>query len=236
MGDKTETLRAAAQTDAPAAPETITSRIYARLKADILDARLNPGSKLKIDELRAYYGAGASPIREALSHLASDRLVERLDQRGFRVAKASGEEFSQLLKTRCWLEERALRESIANGDTDWEERIVLAPYRLSSVPRSKSADKFVFNSEWEVFHKAFHMALIAACGSTIMLRYCDELYEQNIRYRALSDRAAFPDRDLVGEHEAIKEATLARNADLAVQRLFGHYTETGKYLMDSLDG
>jgi DNA-binding GntR family transcriptional regulator len=236
MGDKIETLlRTAVQPDTQAAPESLTSRIYARLRTDILASRLEPGRKLKIEDLRKSYDAGATPIREALSHLASDHLVERLDQRGFRVANVSGEEFDELRKTRCWLEERALRESIAHGGSDWEERVVLAAYRLSSVPWSKSDNQYIVNGEWENLHKAFHRALISACGSAILLRFCDQLYDQNIRYRILSNRAAYRQRDRSAEHEAIKEAVLARDADLAVERLLGHYSRTGSFLADSID-
>ena len=54
----------------------------------------------------------------------------------FSVADISHEEFADILKVRCWLEERALRESIANGDAAWEEALVLAAFRLSkSNPR-----------------------------------------------------------------------------------------------------
>ena len=236
MDEQTETLQqAAAPPDAQAAPQSLTSRIHARLRADILAGRLEPGRKLKIEDLRKSYGIGASPIREALSHLASDRLVERLDQRGFRVVDVSSKEFNELRMTRCWLEERALRESIAHGGSDWEECVVLAAYRLSGVPWSNSADEFVANGEWEVFHKAFHMALISACGSAILLRFCNQLYDQNIRYRVLSNRAAYRQRDSKAEHEAIKEAVLARDADLAVERLLAHYARTGSYLIGQFD-
>ena len=236
MDDKTEALlRTTAQPDAQTAPESLTRRIYARLRADIIAGRLEPDRKLKIEELRKSYGVGASPIREALSHLASDHLVERLDQRGFRVAGVSAAEFDDLFKTRCWLEERALRESIAHGGSDWEERVVLAAYRLDSVPRSESADQFIPNSEWEILHRAFHGALISACGSAILLRFCDQLYDQNIRYRILSNLSEYPKRNKIAEHEGIKEAALARDADLAVERLLAHYSHTGSYLVGRFD-
>ena len=236
MNNNNETLqRAAAQADEQAPPESLTSRIYTQLRDDILAGRLEPGRKLKIDELRKSYGIGASPIREALSHLASDHLVERLDQRGFRVAGVSKEEFDDLFKTRCWLEERAVRESIAHGGLDWEERVVLAAYRLSSVPRSASVEEFIPNSEWEILHKAFHTALISACGSAILLRFCNQLYDQNIRYRVLSNLSDHPRREKIAEHEGIKEAALAHDADLAVERLFTHYAHTGDYLANRID-
>lgn len=220
---------------APVVGESLTSQIYARVRADILSGALPPGRKLKIEALRAQYEIGASPLREALSRLSSERLVERLDQRGFRVAATTRSEFEELLATRCWLEERALRESIARGDSTWEEAIVIAYHRLSRQPRSHDAKQFVASRDWEVLHKEFHNALISACGSAILLRFCDDLYDQNIRYRQLAGPMAYPGRDVNREHENIMKATLDRNADLAIDRLTEHYGRTGAFLAERFD-
>lgn len=214
--------------------ESMTSRVYSQLRGDIITGKLTPGQKLKIEELRRAYDVGTSPIREALSLLTSDHFVERIDQRGFRVTHASAEEFAELLKTRCWLEERALRESIEHGSTAWEEQVILATYRLSRVPRSESAENFVAIEEWENRHKIYHMTLLSACGSSIMMKYCDQLYDQNVRYRLLAGSTAYPKRDINAEHSEISDAILARDADLAVRLLVSHYTNTGKFLHDSL--
>jgi DNA-binding GntR family transcriptional regulator len=196
---------------------------------------LEPGRKLKIDELRQLYGYGGSPIREALSLLTSDGLVARLEQRGFNVADVSREEFSELLKTRCWLEERALRESIAHGGSEWEEKVLLSNHWLSREPRSRDENgTFVANEDWEARHKAFHMALISSCGSSILLRMCDQLYDQNIRYRILSGGSAYPGRNVGEEHAAIMQATLDRDADLAVSKMIEHYNKTGAFLTKRL--
>ncbi len=215
-------------------PESITSRAYSQLRSDIMSGILEPGRKLKIEELRQHYDVGSSPIREALSLLTSDQFVERIDQRGFRVANVSLQEFDELLKTRCWLEERALRESINNGASGWEEQVVLATYRLSRVPRSGAEDHFVDNAEWEQRHKHFHMTLLSASGSSILFKYCDQLYDQNIRYRQLSGTSAFASRDVNAEHGAICDAVLARDGDLATELLIAHYVSTGNFLREQL--
>src|SRR5579863_3492211 len=107
-----------------------TSDIYDRLRDDIIHGRLAPGLKLKIEQLRDHYGVGAPPIREALSLLTADGLVERLEQRGFRVAEMNDAEFDELLALRCWVEERAVRQAIAKGGKEWEESIVVARFHL----------------------------------------------------------------------------------------------------------
>lgn len=177
---------------------SVTAKVYERARDDIWTGVLEPGQKLKIDELRQVYGSGSSPIREALSLLTSDGLVERVDQCGFRVTLVSAEAFDELLTTRCWLEERALSKSIERGGKDWEERVVLAEYHLSRTERSISKNAFIANQEWERRHKDFHMALISASGSSILLNFCNQLYghfekwSNLVRVRTLGAEVPWP--------------------------------------------
>ncbi len=136
-------------------------------------------------------------------------MAERIDQRGFSVAHVSEADFAELLKTRAWLDERALRESIANGDRQWQEAVVLAHYRPSKTPRTPAPEKARARAsaprssvEREQCHRAFHFALLVACGSTMLLRFCQQLYDQNIRYRFLSGRSAYPKRDRLAQASA----------------------------------
>lgn len=211
-----------------------TSDIYDRVRDDIIRGRLAPGFKLKIDGLRERYGAGATPIREALSLLTADGLVERLDQRGFRVAEVSDEEFVELLAMRCWLEERALRQAIAKGGKDWEEAIVVAHYRLSRTPRVPPDVNQAANLEYENCHKSFHWNLVAACGSNTLLRLWNQLYNEANRYRYIARLSSFERPSIAAEHDDIAEAVLARDADLAVERIVAHYTRTGKLLKPTI--
>ena len=209
-----------------------TSKVYIALRQDIMSGALAPGQKLKIEDLIRQYEAGNTPVREALSLLTSDALVERLDQRGFRVVPASKQEFEELLKTRIWLEQRALAESIRNGDEEWEQNIVSAQRSLAETDRSLLADHFVANSEWEVLHKRFHMALIQACASAPLLKFCNQLYDQNTRYRRLAGQSAYPTRKVNDEHEAIAAAVLSKNEAKSLTLLEDHYHNTARWVAE----
>lgn len=205
------------------------------LRDAILRGELRPGEKIKIDEIRDRCGVGASPVREALSLLTSDGLVERRDQRGFRAAQVSVEDFQDLLRSRSWIEERALREAIEHGDDAWEEGVVLSQFRLSKTPRATSGSGFVrSDDDWERAHHGFHQALIAACGSPTVLAFCDQLYDRNIRYRNWAGRSAYPSRRVEVEHDAIAEAALKRDADRATRLLTEHYELTGRYVIERI--
>lgn len=213
--------------------ESMTSRAYLEIRNDIVGGTLKPGSKLKIDSLRQRYNIGASPIREALSLLTSTALVERIDQRGFRVAPISLEDFEQLLWTRCKLETIALRESMSRGGRLWEEKVIIANYRLSRVPRKLVDGSGQTNPEWEEMHRAFHMELLSACGSGYLIATCGELYDHNVRYRLTARENSCPERDVTEEHSAISDAVLAHDVDRAVDLLEKHYWDTGQVLRRS---
>ncbi|WP_137125762.1 GntR family transcriptional regulator [Roseomonas sp. HF4] len=214
----------------------LTLQVHRRLRHDLLQGRIAPGTKLKVQALGAAYGAGASPVREALSSLASEGLVQRIDGRGFRAAPATVEDFDELVRARCWLEEVVLRESIAAGGPAWEDALVVARWRLARIPRSGSTGGFAPNPDWEAAHTAFHRALLAGCPSSTLRDMAETLRERAERYRALANRIAYPGRDVAAEHEAIAEAALARDAPRAVALLQAHYRTTAGFLRDALAG
>lgn len=204
-----------------------TQRTYGELRGKILMGEIAPGSRLKVEALKRLLGTGASPVREALSLLTSDHLVERIDQKGFRVANVSEAQFRELLALRCELEGYALRSGLPRADESWEERLVLSHHHLSRTPRD-GAELF------EQRHKAFHMALIDACASPILIRFCGQLYDLNIRYRNLAGSAlTYEKRDIAAEHVEIMDAAIARDADRASELLGLHYSRTGEFLASS---
>ncbi len=210
---------------------TLATSVFDQLRGDILNGTLKPGEKLALESLRERYSVGNSPVREALNRLSADGLVERQDQKGFRVAAVSSEDFQELLKTRLWLEDKALRESISNGGPVWEERAVLAFHWLSRVPRSLSEDKYVENPEWEPRHREFHLALLSGCGSRWLLNFCAQLYDQASRYRRLAVQSSYPKRHELDEHKLILDAAVSDEADRAVELLTSHYTKTAGFII-----
>ncbi len=215
--------------DTQTGKETSATRTaYLSVRNMILTGELPAGQKIKIEHLRGKLDMGASPVREALSLLTSDMLVERIDQRGFRAAAASPENFAEILKLRCALEDMALRQSIALATPDWEEKLVLAHHHMTRATGT---------AQFEEAHKTFHKTLLSNAASPMMERYCDQLYDLNIRYRNLAaSEPNYQSRDIPAEHKDIFDAAIARDADAASAALLSHYRLTGEYLALQLTG
>lgn len=220
-------------TDSRAGGPTIATAVYDQIRRDIITGVLSPGFKLGSTSLRERYDVGISPVREALNRLAAEKLVCFEDQKGFHVAGIGSEDLADLIRTRCWIEEIALRESIANGDDAWEDAIVVAFHRLSKVPRSASSENFEFNHDWEELHHAFHAAILANCGSPRMLAYCDLLADQANRYRQLAATISYPHRSEGDEHSALMEAVISRDMETAVELHHAHLGKTNAIIMES---
>jgi GntR family carbon starvation induced transcriptional regulator len=227
-----DTAKAASSSGDPA--KTLATLAVDALRKSILDGALAPGSRLRMEELRVRFGMGASPLREALSQLAAEGLVQRLDQRGFRVATADASELQDLIESRCLIEGAALRASIVAGDEAWEERIIIAHRRLSRVPRSLGSAHFIPNPEWDALHLAFHGALISACPAATVREICETMHHRATRFRNLSNTVAWRQREVDHEHEALMTAVVERRADEAVDRLVAHYRKTGAFVSEAL--
>lgn len=212
---------------------TQASSVYDRLQGDILAGKLRPGLKLRLKDLIERYETGNSPLREALNRLSANGMVVREENRGFRVPLASNDDLTELTRTRCWLEEIALRESIANGGSRWEERIVLAFHWLARAARSGDIATKTTSPEWEEHHREFHLALISACDSSILINFCAELHLRSFRYRNLAEVVEYRDRHELEEHQELQQAVLDRDADQAVKLLMRHYTITAEILVES---
>ncbi len=214
--------------------QTQASSVYDRLRRDLLTGQLPPGRRLQLRFLMDRYEAGQTPLREALNRLAADGLVAFRDQRGFTVAGISALELKELTKTRCWLEETALRHAMAAATPAWEEQLVLDCHRLVRLHRSPDPAQYMEHPEWERLHRTFHRTLLAPCGSRPLRGFCDQLADRLYRYRQLSVQKIYPKRDVNAEHEAILAAILDRRADDAVALLQAHYRQTADIILQDL--
>jgi GntR family transcriptional regulator, carbon starvation induced regulator len=203
---------------------------YHLIKRDILVCRLQPGARLRLEELRDRYEVGTSPLREALVRLSADGLVILEDHRGFHVAPVSRADLCDVTQMRITLECQALSESIKNGNDEWESRLMGAYHFLSKTVDVVDSDG-VLGQAWEQRHRDYHSALVQACGSRWLLNVRTLLYDQSDRYRRLSLQAKQQHRGSNDEHREILDAVLARDTNLACKLLAGHIQQSTDILL-----
>jgi len=212
--------------------QTLNASVFRQIRADIVACRLAPDERLRVETLRERYGVGGSPLREALMRLEVEGLVTLEQNKGFRVSPVSRAQLDDLMATRIEIEGIALRWSIEKGGVEWEANLLEAFHRLSRLKKIERDSGT--NDSWFREHRSFHAALVAACGSPLVVSIRESLFDQAERYVALSITSRFPARNDVGEHEQIMRAALARNVVRAIQLHKAHIERTADRVAKSL--
>lgn len=213
------------------ASSSLTHDAYERLRADLLACRLQPGARLRINDLCQALSVSLSAVREALSRLTSEGLVIAEPQRGFRAAPISAAELRDLTGVRAQIEGLCLERAIVAGDVGWEAGLVATFHRLSRTPERETGDEQRMSEAWSVAHCAFHSALVSGCDSPWLLRLRETLYAQSERYRRLSVPMGGTARNLRQEHQEIMDAALARDAGRAKALMAEHLELTTALLL-----
>lgn len=204
----------------PTAAASLAQTTHDRMRADIIAGALAPATRLRLEDLRARYGASVPTLREVLNRLASEGLVVAEDNRGFAVAPMSEANLRDLAGLRKLIELDALARSFAAGDTDWEADVVAAHHRLSRMEERLIAGEQADRSEWKRGDADFHRALIEGCGSAEMLALHRQVFDKYLRYQMVY--LTFRGRIAADEHRALMEAALARDVARAQSVLVRH--------------
>jgi GntR family transcriptional regulator, carbon starvation induced regulator len=153
-------------------PSLVDNAVRA-IKQDIVCGRLAAGCPIKVKELSAAYGCGATPIREALNQLAATGMVSAKLNCGFSVPEFNAQNCDDLFDIRFLLEPVVIKSSLKAIDSDWEESLLLLQHRL--LKADSVIDK-VFAE------RNLYLHLFASCQSDIMLMAISAAYDCSLYY------------------------------------------------------
>ncbi len=204
----------------PHFPESVGESTYRRLRGDIVFGRLAPGRKLRLERLRDDYDVSITTLRETLGRLVAEGLLVFEAQKGFEVAPVSAADLREIAEMRILLECHAVEASFAAGDLDWEAGVVAAHHKLSRMEARMLAGDRSVSVPWKQYDRAFHVALIAACGSGELLAAHDRIFDRFTRYQVLL--VMFRGQVAREEHQALLDCALERDAARAQDLLRAH--------------
>lgn len=202
---------------------TSSERAVATLREMILRGEFRPGARLGEVELAERLGVSRTPVREALTRLAVEGLVEIAPNRGARVASWTLEELKGVFDLRTALEPRITALATANATSaDLDELDALAQEMIDVGQPGEKQDLDALVSLNREFHGrlatlANHPALTSALNraiqAPIVLRNFHAYDEASLR-RSLAHHAEIVTAMRVGDAawaEAVMIAHL-RNA------------------------
>lgn len=194
---------------------------YSRICEMMAGGELPPGSRLSNRALAQEMGISPIPVREAISHLQSEGLVDHRHGEGAFVPVPNSDELLDLYDQREALECHAIERicaSVSNAVLDEIKRCINEftdiVGKVERVGRSAwNADTI---SRWSMIDIAFHDAILCAAGNRRTLNTCRKLrFASRIfgKYVAHEDIANL--RQTLTEHRRILNALQRGDADEA---------------------
>ena len=193
----------------------LTERTYRQMKRDLMLGRLDKDEVFNEQTFADRYGCSRTPVREAAGRLVAEGFLNKYPRKGYFIRVPSEYEVGELRECRYILECSVIDKIVAAVS---DEKI----HSLAALSSEREDDVLFTNN------LAFHMAMAQLAGNTQRTEMIERLLcllvrpMVTMRYRSYDDYAArVQERDgaLTEEHEAILNALLARDGELAKKLL-----------------
>lgn len=208
--------------------EHTNDEMYEKIYAAILEHRLHPGTKLGEDRLAKIFNVSRTRVREVLSRLAHEQIVDLYPQRGAFVAKPTPAQAMDVMEARRLIEPAVLRRLVATLTPDKLTRL-RQHQELELDARRREDRRAVVRLSGE-----FHQLIAELAGNTALARSMRELSTLTCLIIFLYD-APTSASCRADEHSEIIEAIARRDADRAEKLVLKHleHIESSLSLDDS---
>jgi len=200
-------------------PRALGDQVYQTLRANVRNGKILPGQMLQEVQLAEQLGVSRTPVREALTRLASDGLVTT-DGRSFVVPSLSLADVDDIYEVRLLIEPEALRRVAVQT----ANAIVRAPIMAAleaSVAAHKAADNDVFIETNARFRQAW-LSLVP----NPRLVHAVELYADHVQHLRTLTLGSDKVRNVVlNGLKRIAKALVAGDGDAAAQAMRNHLLE-----------
>ena len=212
-----------------ASVKTITEQIYDSIYALILDGTYPPGTRLTTKILQEDLGVSSSPIREALTRLQQDGLVDYQPNSGMSVRCYSEQDVCNLFRLMSDMDALALRYAL---ESSLSESVL---ERLKKNTRATGALLFDTDiEEWHMLSDKFHTIITDASGNLFLKESLQRIY-RHITVFSIKYVSASESRERIQmEHERIAELLDAGSNDEAVEAYRVHVLSSMKEALKCL--
>ena len=213
--------------EAPREPLTRTASAVAAelIRAAILDGRLEPGQRLKEEELARELGISRTPVREALLVLQTEGLVEGAPNRGAAVRAYDDADLDDLYQLRAVLEGFAARLAAARISAEQVERLRASCERFAALRAAEDVDELVAEN------LVFHDTILEAAGSERLTALVRGVVQLPLVYRSYHWYS--PEQRLISDHyhRQLAAALAGRDAERAEMVMKEHVLEARDFLI-----
>lgn len=150
--------------------DTLADRAYGQLREALITGSFHPGQKLTIRKIAAILGVSATPARDAISRLLSERVLECDAKRNVFAPRLDAEKLSHIYALRIALE--GLAAELAAPHIDESKIRQLEQIQIALIAAMDREDyKRVL-----VENERFHFGIYSESGNPMLLEVIEQLW------------------------------------------------------------
>jgi len=203
----------------------LKDKIYENIKDDIANLRYEENYVLTEKELAEKYKVSKSPVREALSKLKLDGLVEVMPHKGYYVTSISIDNLKDIFQVRLVLEVGAIEIAIHNTTSDDIKKLKEIVNINTQTTNSRS---FIKYSE---LNCQFHLSIAKATRNKLIENIIESLLTK-LRRVLFKDLQNIDFENMKNEHLNIVYAIEKRDTDLARKIMKKHLLDAKKRIFN----
>ncbi len=200
------------------------------IEEEVATGKLMPGSHLDEIELASRFGVSRTPVREALSQLAGEGLVEIRPRRGAVVAQASPQRLVEMFEVMAELEAMCARLAARRISEVEIAALEAAHERCRDAAALRDSDAYFYANE------GFHHAIYRAAHNVFLAEQAFALQRRLRPYRRLQLRVRHRVQRSFEEHQSIVDAIRDGDAERAASATRTHVVVQGERFADLLAG
>ena len=202
-----------------ARPQSLTDIAAEKIRDEILAGRFEMGSALSENQLAGAFGISRTPIRDALSRLEQEGLVQVVAQKATFVFTMDEHEFRDICDFRTTLELTALRCALRR------HRLPLADGLDDVVTAMTAARDAGDTTRYLNLDTEFHATLLRHCGNSYLIDAYQLIAAKMATLRNKLGRDEMHMAKSFDEHKRIAAAVRDSDDDLARSLLKGHVSQ-----------
>ena len=203
--------------------KTIQEVIYNTLRKRIVSGEYEPGMRLIANDLAEEFEISRMPVREALTRLAENNLVDLVAYKGAIVNELTVDDFVEVFHIRGVLEGLAAR--------------LACPYITDEeLAKMQAANEEIKNMiekddvKFQQINRLFHSIIWIRTRSERLNKLLSNLYSEAAQYRHVTMIQPGRMKEVYEEHQQFLNALYDRDANKAEQCVREHYENTLRWL------
>lgn len=200
----------------PKSPKPLQDWLYDEIKNAVLDLRIEPGERIKIESLAQEFGVSRTPIREVLQRLSTEGMVRLIPRVGPVASGMNLKEMNDLYAVRKCLETLATKNAIEHVSKKHLMQMEGILKRTKVAIQEGDAKKI------RILNRDFHGAIFQLCDNRHLMKHLEDVFNKLQRYLNVLSREDTVRISATEHHDRIFRSLADRDRRSAEKHLNEH--------------